>query len=94
MKIWKVEKYDWGKIPSLVCSNFGLNAGGDQHVNVDKCENMTGEKYRLWSVATLGVPGSMSRRRFSSRDRLSLLNISVGPVKSLSILLCNHFTNK
>ena len=38
-------------------------------------------RYRLWSAATLGVPGSKSRRLFSSRDRLSLLNISVAPGK-------------
>ena len=38
-------------------------------------------RYRLWSAATLGVPGSKSRRLFSSRGRLSLLNISVAPGK-------------
>ena len=48
-------------------------------------------KYRLWSVATWDVPGSTLRRLSSSRDRLSLLNISVAPVKSSLLLSCNNF---
>ena len=47
-------------------------------------------KYRLWSVATLGVPGSMSRPLFSSRDQLLLPSISVAPDK-FNCDLINNF---